>query len=65
MKNSYKYSISLCFGEVNYFGVMDIKEYSNRKMKENLQSASDCRKRAEMYFDKDKCFERYIKLYEK
>lgn len=35
-----------------------------RKMKENPLSASDCRKRAEMYFDKDKCFEEYIKLYE-
>lgn len=28
-------------------------------------SSEDCRKRAETYFDKDKCFEEYIKLYDK
>lgn len=28
-------------------------------------SPADCRKRAEEYFDKDKCFEEYIELYEK
>ena len=27
-------------------------------------STDDCRKRAEIYFDKDKCFEKYIELYE-
>lgn len=26
-------------------------------------SAKDCRKRAELLFDKDKCFEKYINLY--
>lgn len=35
-----------------------------RLMKENPLSSSDCRKRAEESFDKDKCFERYIELYE-
>ena len=34
-----------------------------RKIKTNLLSHADCRKRAEEYFDKDKCFEEYIKLY--
>ena len=27
--------------------------------------SDNCRKRAERYFDKDKCFEKYIKLYER
>lgn len=35
-----------------------------RKMKMNPLSSQDCRKRAEDYFDKDKCFENYIELYE-
>lgn len=35
-----------------------------RKMKEHPLSSEDCRKRAEEYFDKDKCFEEYIKLYQ-
>lgn len=34
-----------------------------RKMKEHPLSSDDCRKRAEEYFDKDKCFEKYIELY--
>lgn len=34
------------------------------KMKEFPLSSVDCRKRAEKYFDKDKCFTQYIKLYE-
>lgn len=33
-------------------------------MKENPLSSKDCRKRAEEHFDKDKCFEKYIKLYQ-
>lgn len=33
-------------------------------MKEHPLSSADCRKRAEEYFDKDKCFEEYIKLFE-
>ena len=33
------------------------------KMKENPLSSADCRKRAEDYFEKDKCFEKYIELY--
>lgn len=35
-----------------------------RKMKEYPLSSDDCRKRAEEHFDKDKCFEKYIQLYE-
>lgn len=34
-----------------------------RKMKANPLSAEACRRRAEEYFDKDKCFEKYIELY--
>lgn len=34
------------------------------RMKEHPLASSDCRKRAEEKFDKDKCFERYIQLYE-
>lgn len=34
-----------------------------RKMKEHPLSSADCRKRAEEHFDKDKCFEKYIELY--
>lgn len=32
-------------------------------MKGKPLSSIDCRKRAEEYFDKDKCFEKYIELY--
>lgn len=35
-----------------------------RQMKENTLKSEDCRARAEREFDKDKCFGRYIKLYE-
>ena len=35
-----------------------------RKMKDRPLSSEDCRKRAERYFDKDKCFEKYINLYD-
>lgn len=34
------------------------------QMKEHPLSAEDCRRRAEEHFDKDKCFEKYIELYE-
>lgn len=34
-------------------------------MKEYSLSSADCRKRAEECFDKDKCFEKYVELYEK
>lgn len=34
------------------------------KMKETPLSSSDCRKRAEKCFDKDKCFEKYVEIYE-
>ncbi len=33
------------------------------QMKEHPMSSADCRVRAEAYFDKDKCFEQYISLY--
>ena len=35
-----------------------------RTIKETPLSSEDCRKRAEEHFDKDKCFEKYIELYE-
>ena len=34
------------------------------QMKDNPLSSADCRKRAEALFDKDKCFEKYVELYE-
>ena len=34
-----------------------------RRMKEHPLSSEACRKRAEEHFDKDKCFEKYINLY--
>lgn len=34
-----------------------------RMMKEKPLSSTDCRKRAEECFDKDKCFEKYVELY--
>lgn len=34
-------------------------------MKANPMSSANCRKRAEEHFDKDKCFEKYIELYER
>ena len=33
------------------------------QMKASPLSSADCRKRAEEHFDKDKCFEEYIELY--
>lgn len=36
-----------------------------RQMKERPLFREDCRKRAEEYFDKDKCFGKYIELYER
>lgn len=35
-----------------------------KQMREHPLSSEDCRRRAEIYFDKDKCFEKYIELYE-
>ena len=35
-----------------------------RRMKEHPLSSADCRKRADEHFNKDKCFEKYIELYE-
>lgn len=36
-----------------------------RKMKVSPLSSDDCRMRAEHYFDKDKCFEKYMWLYDR
>lgn len=36
-----------------------------RKINEHPLSPVDCRKRAEQNFDKNKCFEKYISLYER
>ena len=35
-----------------------------RQMKESPLSSEACRKRTEEHFNKDKCFEKYIELYE-
>lgn len=35
-----------------------------RKMKVHPLLSDDCRRRAEQYFDKDKCFEKYLLLYQ-
>lgn len=44
----------------------DITAMANaiKNMKDYPLSSADCRKRAEEYFDKDKCFQKYIELYE-
>lgn len=36
-----------------------------RKLKKHPLSSVDCRKRAVEHFDKEKCFEKYIELYER
>ena len=45
-------------------GNVDALADSIRKMKKLPPSSADGRKRAEEHFDKDKCFEKYIELYE-
>lgn len=45
-------------------GDVDALSDAIRRMKEHPLSSEACRKRAEEHFDKDKCFEKYIKLYE-
>ena len=44
----------------NTTGIID----AIRELRVHPLSAEDCRKRAETYFDKDKCFEEYIRLYD-
>lgn len=44
----------------NVFGLAD----AIKNMKAAPLSAKDCRSRAEMYFDKNKCYERYVELYD-
>lgn len=45
-------------------GNIDAMAAAIRQLKESPLSSMDCRMRAEEYFDKDKCFSEYIKLYE-
>lgn len=45
-------------------GNIDAMAAAIRQLKMSPLSAKDCRMRAEEYFDKDKCFSEYIKLYE-
>lgn len=45
-------------------GNIDAMAAAIRQLKEFSLSSKDCRMRAEEYFDKDKCFGEYIKLYE-
>lgn len=45
-------------------GNIDAMAAAIRQLKESTLSSKDCRIRAEEYFDKDKCFSEYIKLYE-
>ena len=45
-------------------GDIDALADAIRKMKEHPLSSEACRKRAEEHFNKNKCFERYIELYE-
>lgn len=46
-------------------GNIDAMASAIRQLKESPLSTKDCRMRAEEYFDKDKCFTQYIKLYER
>lgn len=46
-------------------GDIDALADAIRRMKEHPLSSADCRKRAEEHFNKDKCFEKYIELYDK
>lgn len=46
-------------------GDVDALAEAIRLIKESPLSSEDCRKRAEEHFDKDKCFEEYIELYER
>lgn len=45
-------------------GDIDALADAIRKMKEHPLSSEDCRRRAEESFNKNKCFEKYIELYE-
>lgn len=45
-------------------GDIDALADAIRQMKESPLSSEACRKRAEEHFDKDKCFEKYIELYD-
>lgn len=45
-------------------GNINVMAAAIQQLKESPLSSVDCRNRAEEYFDKDKCFREYIKLYE-
>lgn len=51
-------------GMVVKTGDIDALVSAIRQLKEQPLSADDCRKRAEACFDKDRCFEEYVELYE-
>ena len=44
-------------------GDLDSLVAAIQQLREKPLSREDCRKRAEELFDKDKCFEKYIDLY--
>ena len=46
-------------------GDVDALADAIRLIKESPLSSEDCHKRAEEHFDKEKCFEEYIELYER
>ena len=54
------YPTGMVVEQGNIAGIVE----SIRELHAHPLSAEDCRKRAETYFDKDKCFEEYIELYE-
>ena len=54
------YPTGMVVEQGNIAGIVE----SIRELHAHPLSAEDCRKRAEIYFDKDKCFEKYIELYE-
>ena len=56
-------SLSEDTGVVVCQGDIDGLAAAIRQMKEHPLSSEACRKRAEEHFDKDKCFEKYIELY--
>lgn len=41
-----------------------VQKYKSLSAQERMTVSEACRKRAETYFDKDKCFEKYVELYE-
>ena len=54
------YPTGMFVEKVNFSGIID----AIRELYAHPLSAGECRKRAEICFDEDKCFEKYIRLYE-